>query len=119
MGVPEVKERHKWCPHCSPGCGCIIYEDRPAPCRQFNCRWLADGTVPDYWFPARSKIVIDIQENNGKFVMCFIVDMAYPARWREEPWLSDIKKWAKAGIGKWTCVIMAGDEKIPVLLASP
>ena len=62
MGVPEVKERHDWCPHADPGHGCKIYEERPAPCRTFSCRWLLDETLPAHWFPRTARIVIDLAE---------------------------------------------------------
>ncbi len=40
MGVPELdKLPGEWCPHCDPKVGCMIYEDRPQDCRDFECIW--------------------------------------------------------------------------------
>lgn len=120
MGVPEVKKDHEWCPHADPGCGCIIYENRPERCRDFQCQWLYDVRHPDYWFPAKSKIIIDARVEDGKKYISFVVDPAYPNRWREEPYFSDIKHIASAGIDgrmgeKWTTLVRIKDEKIPII----
>ena len=122
MSVPGTKEDHKWCPHARPGNGCAIYHDRPQPCRDFLCNWLIDPKIPDYWFPAKSKIVINTRVlEDGKMIINFVVDPAYPNRWREEPWFSDIKKVAKAGLPKnasretWITIIAIKDEIIPIL----
>jgi hypothetical protein len=60
--------------------------------------------------------VIDVQEEGGKFVLLFAVDVGMPTRWMQDPWFSDIKTLARKGkkLG-WTTVVMIGDEKIPVL----
>jgi hypothetical protein len=123
MGVPEIKENHKWCKHCSPGCGCIIYDERPEPCRDFSCMWLLDQRFGEHWYPARAKIVINAKLDGGHAYIAFVVDPDYPSRWREEPWFSDIKTIAKAGITgtagqKWTTVIMIKDESIPIIMGS-
>ena len=120
---PEIKpSQHDWCKHANKGCGgCAIYPQRPQECRDFNCMWLIDNRFPDYWFPAKSKIVIAPHLTEDKAYVAFIVDPAYPNRWREEPWFSDLKKLAKAGISghlggqKWTTVVIIGDDRIPFL----
>jgi hypothetical protein len=114
MEVPEVKPRHDWCPHARPGTGCAIYRDRPQPCRDFLCRWLMDDTVPDYWYPARCKIIIDFAKD--PLTMCFIVDPAYKHNWRKEPYFTDIKKWARYGIegGGWATAVLIKDERIAI-----
>lgn len=121
LGVPEVKKDHAWCPHVAlPGGGCKIYTNRPERCRDFHCQWLIDGRHPDYWFPAKSKIVIDARIKDGTKYVVFIVDPAYPGRWREEPYFSDIKTIASAGIEgrlgeRWTTLVFIKDEKIPII----
>lgn len=120
MEVPEVKPRHDWCQHADPGHGCKIYRTRPEPCRAFHCEWLRDTHIAEYWFPAKSKIVINAIIENGKKYVSFIVDPAYPNRWREEPYFSDIKAIARAGIEsrlgeKWTTLVVIKDEKIPII----
>lgn len=43
MHVPELeKPAGIWCPHCAVGEGCGIYDERPKPCRDFECLWLQD-----------------------------------------------------------------------------
>jgi hypothetical protein len=147
MTVPDFAGKpdpHDWCQHAihAPktgvkdtlvgGCGgCAIYPQRPDNCRDFHCMWLLDQRIPDYWFPAKSKIVIsphladvvtlaDGRKRPGEAYIAFIVDPAYPNRWREEPWFSDLKKMAKAGLTgllgqKWTSVVLIGDERIPIV----
>lgn len=124
MGVTDVtppKPNHDWCSHAKPGCGgCGIYRTRPESCRMFHCMWLIDTRIADHWYPAKAKIVIHATiERGGKYVS-FIVDPAYPLRWREQPWFDDIKAMARIGIEgrrgeKWTTVVQMGDQRIPVI----
>jgi uncharacterized protein len=114
-GKPDADD---WCSHaCNKGCA--IYPQRPQVCRDFNCMWLLDQRLPDYWFPAKSKIVINFKLTGDNNYVGFVVDPAYPTRWREEPWFSDIKKLARAGLTgsggqKWTTIVLIGDDKIPI-----
>lgn len=121
MDVPDVKPKHEWCQHARPGCGgCAIYATRPEACRSFHCMWLIDERFPDYWYPAKSKIVINAIEHEGTSHVAFVVDPAYPNRWREEPYFSDIKKLAAHGLDgkygkKWNTIVMIKDERIPII----
>jgi hypothetical protein len=122
MAVPDFPAKpdpHDWCQHACDK-GCAIYPQRPESCQDFNCMWLIDQRIPDYWFPAKAKIVINPKLDGKNAYVAFVVDPAYPNRWREEPWFSDIKKMAKAGLQglsgqKWTTVILIADERIPIL----
>ena len=51
INEPTLKKK-EWsmCPNCDVGVGCKIYEDRPTPCRTFECSWLK-GEVPVEWKP--------------------------------------------------------------------
>lgn len=41
MGVPELhKLPGEWCQHVDPKKGCMIYDDRPQVCIDFECLWL-------------------------------------------------------------------------------
>ena len=115
MSVPEVKADHSWCPHAAPGKGCGIYPQRPAPCRKFHCEWLRDAAFGEHWYPARAKIVVSSKDNPP--LIMFIVDPAYPMRWREEPWFSDIKRIAANGHrgNAWTTVVVIKDQQIPIV----
>jgi hypothetical protein len=125
MGVPEIKADHEWCAHAKlGGGGCKIYPDRPERCRDFLCQWLIDDRYPEYWYPRHAKIVIDIKLIEGRKFVIFVVDPAYPTRWRETPWFDDIKKIARAGLlglagQRWRTVISIKGEEIPVVLESP
>lgn len=82
--------------------------------------WLIDERIPEYWFPKRSRIVINTMTENGTDYVAFVVDPDYPLRWREEPWLSDIKTMARAGLEgrlgkKWTTIVLIKDERIPII----
>lgn len=131
MGVPDVTERDVWCQHAAPGIkhgdgrerpaggGCKIYHTRPEPCRAFHCVWLTDDKFKDYWFPAKCKIMIDVKIEPQR-VVCFHVDPDYPNRWREDPWFSEIRHIAKAGLDgrkgqTWTTVVMVRDERITIV----
>lgn len=122
MGVPEVKAEHAWCPHAMPGKGgCKIYDRRPDRCRDFICQWLLDSRYPEYWYPRQAKIVIDIKLIKNKKYVIFVVDPAYPRRWLEEPYISDIKTIARAGLEgrQWITVISLKGEEVPVVLEPP
>ena len=82
--------------------------------------WLIDNKFPDYWYPAKSKIVINALVEEGRRYTAFVVDPAYPNRWKEEPYFSDIKTIARAGIeGRlgehWTTLVLIKDERIPII----
>ena len=44
------KEEWTMCQNCDVGVGCKIYEDRPKPCRTFECSWIK-GETPVEWKP--------------------------------------------------------------------
>jgi uncharacterized protein len=110
LGVPGVKENHTWCPHCTRH-SCAIYTTRPQLCHDFNCEWVRDLQFADYWYPKHAKIVISTAD---KGLVLFIVDPAYPTRWREEPWFSDIKQVAKVGLAQgYKTIVSIKDSRIP------
>lgn len=55
------KSPRVWCPHCSIGIGCTIYDERPPGCKNFECQWLM-GNDADDERPDRTKIVTDFVE---------------------------------------------------------
>lgn len=125
MDVPNVKEPHEWCSHVCRGPtgnvtgGCAIYHRRPKPCRTFNCAWLVDEKLPHYWYPLKSKIVINTYTGeDGVSYVAFVVDPAYSTRWREQPWFNDIKRLARAGLEgekRWTTFVLLKGERIPII----
>jgi hypothetical protein len=95
MGIPELdKAPWQWCRHCDIGIGCTIYEDRPADCRNFYCRYLLDGSMGEHWKPAVSKMLLTYDSASKH--LAIRVDPARVHAWRKEPYLSEIKSWATA-----------------------
>jgi hypothetical protein len=92
--ISEQKPAARWCEHCKPGKGgCSRYAERPKVCRDFECQWLADGTVADYWRPTKSHMVMtsDAEER----IVYVDVDPAYPNAWRAEPYFSELRTIAR------------------------
>lgn len=41
------------------GAGCSIYRDRPKdPCRKFNCVWLTEDILPEWFRPDKSNVIV-------------------------------------------------------------
>lgn len=95
--VFEIEELEKpkdvWCSHCEIGVGCKIYDQRPTTCRAFHCGYLAWHFVGPHWRPEKSKIVLFAELEGGRIAAR--VDAGRPGAWREEPYYSDLKKWAR------------------------
>lgn len=101
IDAPELKKpMDAWCRHCAPKGGCRVYSERPNVCKAFACGWLLNANIDEAWWPARSKIVIHYHRNGPKIICAFVVDASYPHRWREEPFYSDIKRAALAGLSQ-------------------
>ena len=83
-----------WCPHCRPGAGCAIYDDRPRECRGFVCGWLRDERLGEEWYPKKSKIVLTYEQD--RFVAH--VDPGAPGAWNEEPYFSALHRMMLANL---------------------
>lgn len=81
-----------WCQHCAVGTGCENYEARPEQCRSFFCQWIKNDTLPDYWKPDRSRIVLTLFPAN-QFLYAQ-VDPARPDAWKSRRLFSDLKRWS-------------------------
>ena len=113
LAIDELnKPRGVWCPHCKPGWGCTIYEERPPPCRTFHCMYLVSERVPEEWRPTRSKIVL--VSDGGSTAA--IVDPGFPDAWKVEPYYGQLKAWAAAGISiRRAVLVRIGKRTIAVL----
>lgn len=116
--LPSIEEfdkpRMQWCPECSVGVGCKIYEKRPSICRTFHCRYLLDEALSEEWKPSNSNLMITFEEDSNRLVVH--VDPATPEAWKAEPFYSQIKKWAKAAADSLGQVLVwEGDQIIAVL----
>jgi hypothetical protein len=112
MAIEEfAKPASAWCPHCKPGQGCLIYPDRPAECRAFNCLWLVDERLDQHWKPDRSKLVLTTSED-GIEIRC---DPGFAGAWRKEPFRREIHRWAVSGETlDMTVVIIIGQKLVLV-----
>lgn len=108
------KPANTWCRHCKPGKGCGIYSSRPDICQNFGCKWLTDATFGDEWKPSHARIVVTRSRAlDGQLDYLFMVDPAFPHRWREEPYYSAIQRLAalgSAGVARFRTVVLIGSR---------
>lgn len=88
------KPAQTWCVNCDIGKGCRIYADRPGECRQFFCGWLLDARISDAWRPRDCRIVVKFEPKR----IVVHVDKDRKTLWRKEPYHSQIRAWARAGL---------------------
>lgn len=93
VGAVE-KPRGTWCRHCDQKSGCGIYEARPDACRIFYCGYLRIPMLDDRWKPSKAKLLVNYESSSNRIVIH--VDPQRPGAWREEPFHSQIKRWASA-----------------------
>jgi len=114
MAIEELaKPVSSWCPHCKPGRGCLIYADRPAECRTYNCLWLIDERFGPHWKPSKSKLVLTTSQD-GIEIRC---DPGFPDAWRKAPFRSEIQALATSGEVYDVAVIVIIGERM-ILVAS-
>ncbi|MFO1185048.1 MAG: hypothetical protein U1E56_09700 [Bauldia sp.] len=104
----------QWCPHAKPGRGCAIYDRRPLECRDFSCLWLENDRLGEEWRPSRSKIVL-YRIDDGRRLVAHL-DTGSPGAWRQEPYYSQLKAWARGmASGGPQVVVRIGDRIIAIL----
>ena len=104
----------RWCPHCRPGRGCGIYEDRPQECRSFRCLWLADPNFPEEMKPERSKLVFVLEANASRVVAhC---DPGRPQAWRDPENYRLLKNMAVVSAPHGKQVVVAEGESYTAIL---
>jgi hypothetical protein len=103
-----------WCSHCASGRGgCAIYDRRPKECRTFYCSWLFTPQLGWEWHPRTSRMLI-LQETLGHIAI--YVDIGSPSAWRREPYYSQLKTWARAGVERGTQVVVYIKNRLVVIL---
>jgi hypothetical protein len=103
----------QWCPLCEVKSGCTIYARRPTECRQFDCEYLLDARLGEHWRPSRCKMVVVFEEHTNDLVIH--VDPSRPDAWRQEPFRSDIRRWAsQAAKSGRQVIVWEGDRKIAI-----
>ena len=102
LGVEElvpIKPAATWCPHCTIGQGCAIYEARPPSCRTYVCTWRQfreEGhDIPDELRPDRCRVIIDAAaDGSAHYVRC---DPAKPDAWKKPRVQAFAMQFAKVG----------------------
>jgi hypothetical protein len=114
MGIPELgKPKDASCAHIVPHKGCAIYGERPPSCRAFACHWLLDSAIGARWKPSTCHMVVEAKQRS----MVIHVDPDFAQAWKSEPYFSEIRAMAKAGLanGAMTLVI----EKLRTIVILP
>jgi len=96
---------NKWCPDCTPGKGCGIYDRRPEICRDFECLWLITPELDDKYKPEKIKLYISGGSND---IYVVAVDPAYPRAWKEGNGKKLVNSMHKAG---YHLLIMVGNDR--------
>lgn len=115
--VPSLnKPMNKWCQHCTPGRGCGIHETRPDHCRSFFCLWMTEGWLGPEWKPETAKFVMTIDPVSR--YMLIQVDPGQPKAWRQEPYYSQLRRFAQAMLPSEQLVIVFNGKSGTVVTAS-
>jgi hypothetical protein len=113
MGIKEIeKPSGQWCPHCLPGKGCGIYQDRPTECRTFMCDWLQAEALGPEWKPEKSKIVL--VSRYGRMVA--YVDPSTPTAWKKSPYLERLMTLMRLGLAENRLIYVSVAERYTLLL---
>ena len=115
MAIKELdKPQGRWCAHCAADRGCRIYGQRPRECRTFFCGYLAIQELTEEWRPSRSKIVLANESGGNRLVAH--VDPGFPGAWRNEPFYSYLKTWARAAARVRAQVVVYVGMRVIVIL---
>ena len=91
--IPETgKEKYGNCPHLIPGQGCRDYEARPDTCRNFVCIWMQDPSLTEEWKPCHAGFVL---HDPAPWSLLASVDVDDPDAWKREPYLTQLREWAR------------------------
>ena len=103
LAIEELrKPMGVWCASVLKGRGCSAYAQRPHACRAFECLWLRNDELPDYWKPDRSKMIVAGDETGT--LISIIVDSGHDDAWTKAPFYSDIK--AIAAQRRWRVQVL-------------
>jgi hypothetical protein len=116
LAIAELeKPRATWCRHCDVKAGCKIHGAHPTECKDFYCGYLTNAALDERWAPTKSKFVLAYDELQAPRLSVH-VDPGRPNAWREEPYYSQIKRWAVAAAASRAQVIVwQGRTTIAVL----
>jgi len=115
MGVEEIgKPGGVWCPQCSVGVGCKIYESRPAACRTFDCAWLYEAALGPQWRPDKARFVMAYELGGKRLVVR--TDAQRPEAWKRQPYYGWLKAFAKAAAPRGQYVLVDQSGRAIVVL---
>ena len=113
--IPALeKPAGAWCQNCKPGAGCTIYDARPDQCRAFFCYWMLTPDLTADWKPDKARFVLTIDVNT-KFLLAQ-VDSSQPSAWKRDPYYSQFKRWALAGLHEGRQVIIFNNKAATIVL---
>ncbi|MBM3506972.1 MAG: hypothetical protein FJX64_04465 [Alphaproteobacteria bacterium] len=108
------KPRLTWCTHCDKSQGCTIYATRPNGCRTFYCGWMMTPDLGQHWKPLHCKMVLTYEKAANRIAVH--VDPGRLTAWREEPYYSDIKQWARHALANQGQVIVWAGNRVFAIL---
>lgn len=110
--LPEIAELEKpaniACQNCAIGHGCTAYASRPQTCRQFECEWKTDPTLPDLWNPLTSHMMLYRQGVQGTI----LVDPDQPQLWESPLYRALIEALAQRFENEGGYLILFSGERI-------
>ena len=104
-----------WCTHCDMKRGCKVHGSHPQECRDFYCGYLTNSALDERWNPAKCRIVLTYDKQHAARLSVH-VDPGRAGVWREEPFYSQIKRWAVAAAAvRGQVIVWRGLRAIAVL----
>ena len=113
LAIAEIqKPADHWCRSFKRGCGCGVYDSRPAACRGFECLWLQSEKLDDRWRPDRARFVMYTEDDDRRLRV--VVDPAHPLAWKQEPYYSRLKAMSQRAHDGHELLVSIGDRRIVV-----
>ena len=113
LAIAEIeKPADRWCPSFKRGCGCGVYDTRPAACRGFECLWLQSEKLDDRWRPDKARFVMYTEDDDRRLRV--VVDPAHPLAWKQEPYYSRLKAMSQRAHDGHELLVSIGDRRIVV-----
>jgi len=83
------------CANCAAGAGCQIYATRPQVCRDFECEWLTERSIPATLKPDRVGTLFLICPDTDQYQA--VTDPTRPNAWRHPLVFKHLVAMAKEG----------------------
>lgn len=94
VAVAELnKPAHQWCVHNVPRKGCGIWGKHPDACKVWQCGWILMPHLDERWKPEKCGFIIRTRFQIQQLVID--VEPSKPNAWRQEPFFSEIHRWAR------------------------